>query len=59
MKSLGICHRDMSLENILLTDGGAVCKIMDFGMSLLMPVNPINGNSSLLDILSHNNDVSK
>lgn len=31
LHSLGIAHRDLSLENVLLQDG--VCKIADFGLS--------------------------
>jgi serine/threonine protein kinase len=32
----GICHRDMSLENVLLADGGQVARIIDFGLCLQM-----------------------
>mmetsp|Transcript_2826 Transcript_2826/g.7930 ORF Transcript_2826/g.7930 Transcript_2826/m.7930 type:complete len:441 (+) Transcript_2826:474-1796(+) len=37
LQSQGICHRDMSLENILVD--GDVCMIMDFGMCLREPYN--------------------
>lgn len=38
MHSRGVCHADMSLENTLIdTDGRPY--IMDFGMSLLMPID--------------------
>merc|ERR1740139_157149 len=35
LQSVGICHRDVSLENILIHDN--TCVIMDFGMSLCIP----------------------
>lgn len=34
--SFGIGHRDLSLENILVTSGDGCCKIIDFGMCLRM-----------------------
>lgn len=34
----GICHRDLSLENVLV-DASGNCKIIDLGMCLRMPVN--------------------
>ena len=43
MKRLGIVHRDLTLENILLHEGK--CKIMDFGMCLLAPRSPTNGHA--------------
>jgi len=42
LRSMGVCHRDLSLENVLILSDGE-CKIIDFGMSLLLPVNPENG----------------
>ena len=36
MQKLNICHRDLSLENILVSRDG-VCTIIDFGMSLIFP----------------------
>lgn len=53
LQSLGIAHRDMSLENVMITDNGTVCKIIDFGMSLRLPRSPMTGQ--LLRI--HNNAV--
>lgn len=38
----GIALRDLSLENVLVSSDG-VCKIIDFGMSLLLPRNSITG----------------
>jgi serine/threonine protein kinase len=38
MHSLGIVHRDMKLENIMMTDNSenATCKLADFGLSKIM-----------------------
>jgi serine/threonine protein kinase len=36
MQRYNVCHRDLSLENILISDDGK-CTIIDFGMSLLYP----------------------
>ena len=38
LHAAGICHRDLSLENIVLHDNHR-CQIIDFGMSLRMPQN--------------------
>eukprot|EP00752_Nemacystus_decipiens_P011247 g9995.t2 len=47
LHNLQICHRDMSLENILLADGGVV-KIIDFGMALKLqqPPGPRGGGAA-------------
>lgn len=37
MHSMGVCHADMSLENALIDRDGHPY-IIDFGMSLLMPI---------------------
>jgi serine/threonine protein kinase len=37
LQNIGVCHRDMSLENMLVTRDGN-CKIIDLGMSLRCPV---------------------
>ena len=37
LQSQGVCHRDLSLENILVD--GDTCKIIDFGMCLRVPYN--------------------
>lgn len=36
LQSIGVCHRDMSLENILVSRDGN-CRIIDLGMSLRSP----------------------
>lgn len=38
LQTIGVCHRDMSLENMLVTRDGN-CKIIDLGMSLRCPVS--------------------
>lgn len=38
----GMALRDLSLENVLVSSSG-VCKIIDFGMTLHLPRNPISG----------------
>eukprot|EP00903_Cladosiphon_okamuranus_P007070 g6871.t1 len=50
LHNLQICHRDMSLENILLADGGLV-KIIDFGMALRLaqPPGPTGGGDTAFD----------
>mmetsp|Transcript_6899 Transcript_6899/g.7144 ORF Transcript_6899/g.7144 Transcript_6899/m.7144 type:complete len:351 (+) Transcript_6899:264-1316(+) len=42
LQKIGICHRDMSLENLLLCRDGRVV-IIDFGMCLRVPVHPDTG----------------
>lgn len=42
LQSLGLCHRDVSLENILVHDDN--CYIMDYGMTIRIPYeNVTNG----------------
>ncbi|CAM9555959.1 unnamed protein product [Scytosiphon promiscuus] len=36
LKKHGVCHRDVSLENLLLTEAGVV-KLVDFGLALRIP----------------------
>lgn len=36
LKRRGVCHRDVSLENLLLDEGGVV-KVVDFGLALRIP----------------------
>eukprot|EP00752_Nemacystus_decipiens_P011255 g10003.t1 len=36
LKRRGVCHRDVSLENLLLAEGGVV-KVVDFGLALRIP----------------------
>lgn len=42
MQSKGVSHRDLSLENILLT-GEGYCKIIDLGQSLRVPIDSQSG----------------
>ena len=35
----GVAHRDMSLENVLFSQNGYTCKIIDFGMTIRIPYN--------------------
>ena len=39
LHSNGVCHRDLSLENALVSEDGLICQIIDFGMSLRFAVN--------------------
>jgi len=43
LQDVGICHRDMSLENILIHDNN--CYIMDFGMCCRVPFTNIQDDS--------------
>ncbi|CAM9478596.1 unnamed protein product [Ectocarpus fasciculatus] len=38
LKRHGVCHRDVSLENLLFAEGGVV-KLVDFGLALRIPQN--------------------
>jgi len=41
LQQKGVSHRDLSLENIMISD--EACRIIDFGMALRVPyVNPVN-----------------
>lgn len=44
LQNLGICHRDMSLENVLIHED--CCFIMDFGMCCRIPYTNIPGDST-------------
>ena len=45
LQQKGVCHRDLSLENIVVH--GKTCKIIDFGMALRVPyAHPSNVGSS-------------
>ena len=37
LQSEKICHRDLTLENILINEENGVCTVIDFGMSLIVP----------------------
>lgn len=47
LQSIGICHRDISLENLLLTRD-MQCVIIDMGMCLRLPRLPENDNVLLI-----------
>lgn len=47
LQHAGICHRDMSLENLLVHESGAL--IIDMGMCLRLPVHVEHEESSLRD----------
>lgn len=38
LQTHGVAHRDLSLENVLITSEG-ICKVIDFGMALRMPLS--------------------
>lgn len=41
LQQKGVSHRDLSLENIMISDGA--CRIIDFGMALRVPhLHPVN-----------------
>eukprot|EP01041_Mallomonas_annulata_P000625 gene625-1209_t len=42
LQRMGICHRDMSLENLLISNDDKVV-IIDFGMCLRVPIHPVTG----------------
>jgi len=46
LQSKGICHRDLSLENIVLDNDKQDCLIIDFGMSLSVPYTGIQARRS-------------
>lgn len=39
LQSFGICHRDLSLENIVYDEENSYLSIIDFGMSLVLPLH--------------------
>jgi serine/threonine protein kinase len=63
LQMLNICHRDLSLENILIHEDTGECSIIDFGMALLVPHARKSNIATLLHSLqsedSDNNIVSE
>jgi serine/threonine protein kinase len=51
-----VCHRDLSLENILISSEGE-CTIIDFGMSLVYPTAPPSSLNSIIQSLPNNTKV--
>jgi serine/threonine protein kinase len=52
LQKLDICHRDLSLENILLSSDGE-CTIIDFGMSLIYPTAKASTITTIIQNLSN------
>lgn len=48
LQTQGVCHRDLSLENILVD--GDKCMIIDFGMCLRVPYNDHNSPGNVTDV---------
>uniref|UniRef100_A0A7S2P5Y1 Protein kinase domain-containing protein n=1 Tax=Leptocylindrus danicus TaxID=163516 RepID=A0A7S2P5Y1_9STRA len=48
LQSRGICHRDLSLENILVNDNDSL--IIDMGMCLRVPYSSSAGDGSISDV---------
>ena len=48
LQSLGVCHRDLSLENILVDD--VKCLIIDMGMCLRVPYDTGSPDSEIVDV---------
>lgn len=48
MQREGVCHRDLSLENVLVD--GDRCMIIDMGMCLRVPYNDHNKPSAVADV---------
>lgn len=57
LQMLDVCHRDLSLENILVSSDG-VCTIIDFGMSLVYPTAKESTFNTLFNKLSNSNSNS-
>eukprot|EP00934_Nitzschia_sp_Nitz4_P006893 Nitzschia sp. Nitz4//scaffold232_size35869//28123//29452//NITZ4_007813-RA/size35869-snap-gene-0.48-mRNA-1//1//CDS//3329543348//6883//frame0 len=48
LQSLGVCHRDLSLENILVDVNN--CLIIDMGMCLRVPYNEASSSGGVTDV---------
>lgn len=50
LQSRGICHRDLSLENILIHDNN--CLVMDMGMCLRVPYSALHDKNEITDVFN-------
>jgi len=48
LQAKGICHRDLSLENLLVNDDN--CLVIDFGMCLRVPYSDQNNKEAITDV---------
>mmetsp|Transcript_28207 Transcript_28207/g.31710 ORF Transcript_28207/g.31710 Transcript_28207/m.31710 type:complete len:415 (-) Transcript_28207:50-1294(-) len=48
LQSVGVCHRDLSLENVLVSDEN--CLIIDMGMCLRVPYNDPTRSGNVTDV---------
>ena len=55
LKSYSLCHRDISLENILVSESGH-CTIIDFGLAIIIPQVQQKTTQSVLSTFRRNNN---
>ena len=48
LQSFGICHRDLSIENLTYDPETDSLSIIDYGMALLLPRDPLTGDVQLI-----------
>jgi len=58
MQALSLCHRDLSLENIVVNDMGE-CTIIDFGMAIIVPKASKSTIKSIMKSLEEEQQQSK